>query len=174
MQSAIAVQNDTVSFFVDTCPFLWGLFFVLILPVPPSSVGGAGEMSASCFLQWSMLTRSLMCISDPTSPLSSLSMTISPNVISLFQHVRSVFLFFVVFFIPLLMHWWKTCTSWSHWQLHSPCGSTIVPVSQCGFLMSNSQVLLFPLFPFLLFLSPRNEGAPTHSCHWPGRPHRET
>lgn len=68
----------------------------------------------------------------------SLSMTISPNVISLFQHVHSVFLFLFFFYLSPC-----TVTSWSHWQHHSPCGSTIVTVNCCPFYCKTARSYSF-------------------------------
>lgn len=55
------------------------------------------------------------------------------------------------------------------WSNQCLCKS--VCVSDIGTTGSHSFLCLFPCSSTS---SPRNERAPTHSCHWPGWPHRET
>lgn len=57
-------------------------------------------------------------------------------------------------------------TLWSNqWLCKSLCMSDVGTIGSHLFLC---------LFPSSSTSSSRNEGAPSHSCHWPGWPHRET
>lgn len=136
------------------CRDLWIL--ALFPPQLPTELSGVGEMSASCCLQGAC-SPSHSCASPCQPHLCPLHLAwrchqMSPNVTSLFQLVRSLFLSLP----PLSPHTLlnnvhsprcDTATSWSHWQPHSLCGPAIVCVSQCTCLMLEQAGLSLFSFP---------------------------
>ena len=129
------------------CRDLWVL--ALIPPLPPIERCGVREMSASCFLPGACSPShscALLCQPHLCPPhLAWRYHQMSPNVTGLFQLVRSLSLSPLSSLSSLLCphallnkvhspHRY-TATSWSHWQLHSPCGPTSVCESPCPCLM---------------------------------------
>lgn len=155
------------------CRDLWVL--ALIPPLPPIERCGVRAMSASCFPPGAC-SPSHSCAS-PCQPhlcpphLAWRYHQMSPNVTNLCSLSSSSSL-------PLFMHCWTKCTLLTVTQPpHGPTGSLTLTLwsNQCLCkLLCLSCVGTARSHSFLCLFSPRNEGAPAHSCRWPGWPHRAT
>lgn len=142
-------------------------------------------MSASCFLpgtgspslSCAFLCQSHLCLSHLAwryYPISPVSLSLYPSV-SLCLPLSSS--------PPPCGHALLNKQHFSHRSQphHGPTSSFthfVVPpmfvLIRVQFWCKNSQNSLLFFAPSTSSSSPRNEGAPTHSCHWPGWPHRAT